>query len=117
MKESYGEGPASHTGPESCVGRREAAGEALTGVHVDQPLSSEINAVGTLKTLRRTESNIGHDAIRESCPGPAESKTLRMRGNSLHGNREIPSVPTAVGAVGRSEKVNSRTSDMYRSFP
>ena len=31
MKESYGEGLASHTGPESCVGRRKAAGEALTG--------------------------------------------------------------------------------------
>ena len=113
MKDSYAEGPASHTGPESCVGRREGAGEALTGVHVDQPLSSEINTIGTLTTLRRTESNIGHDAIRESCPGPAESKTLSMRGNSLHGNREIPSVPTADGAVGRPEKVNSRTSDMY----
>jgi len=35
MKESYGEGLASHTGPESCVGRRKAAGEALTGVHAD----------------------------------------------------------------------------------
>ena len=30
MEEPYGEGPASHTGPESCVGRRDAAGEALT---------------------------------------------------------------------------------------
>ena len=47
MKESYGEGLASHTGPESCVGRRKAAGEALTGVHADQPLSSEIKPSGT----------------------------------------------------------------------
>jgi len=36
-----------------------------------------------------------------------------MRGNSLRGNREIPSVPMADGRVGRSEKVNSRTSDMH----
>jgi hypothetical protein len=27
----YGEGVATHTGPESCAGDREAAGEALTG--------------------------------------------------------------------------------------
>ena len=32
MKESYGEGLASHTGPESCVDAREGMGEALTGV-------------------------------------------------------------------------------------
>ena len=46
MKEPYGEGLASHTGPESCAGRREAAGEALTGVHVSQVFSCEINAPG-----------------------------------------------------------------------
>ncbi len=31
MQESYGEGPASHTGPESCVVAREGDGETLTG--------------------------------------------------------------------------------------
>ena len=31
MKDPYGEGIASHTGPESCGGVREDAGEALTG--------------------------------------------------------------------------------------
>jgi hypothetical protein len=31
MKESYGKGSATHTGPESCVVIREDAGEALTG--------------------------------------------------------------------------------------
>jgi hypothetical protein len=33
MEELYAEGVASHGGPESCVGVREGAGEALTGVH------------------------------------------------------------------------------------
>jgi hypothetical protein len=32
MKESYGEGLATHTGPESCAVDREVGGEALTGV-------------------------------------------------------------------------------------
>src|SRR5438128_12555797 len=31
MKESYGEGPATHTGPESCVGVCKGDGETLTG--------------------------------------------------------------------------------------
>ena len=113
MKESYGEGLASYTGPESCVGRRKAAGEALTGVHADQPLSSEIKPSGTPTLLAEAEGNIAWDDSRKSQASPAESKTLCMRGNSLHGNREIPSVPTAVGAMGRSEKVKNRTSDMH----
>jgi len=113
MKESYGEGLASHTGPESCVGRRKAAGEALTGVHADQPLSSEINFSGVPTLLSKAEGNIGHDVISEPYPDPAESKTLCTRGNSLHGNREVPPAPTADGAVCRSEKANGRTSDMY----
>ena len=41
MKESYGEDIASHTGPESCVGVREADGEALTGVQAGRVLSRE----------------------------------------------------------------------------
>src|SRR4030043_2456422 len=104
MKESYGEGLASHTGPESCAGLREAAGEALTGVHADQPLSSEIKSSGTPTQLSNAEGNIEHDDMRESCSSPAESKTLCMRGNSLHGNREVLSVPTSDGAMGRSAK-------------
>lgn len=44
MKESYGEGLASHTGPKSCVGVRKGAGEALTGVHAGPVLSRVIVA-------------------------------------------------------------------------
>ena len=42
MKEPYGEGVASHTGPESCGGSSNAAAEALTGVRAGQVLSREI---------------------------------------------------------------------------
>ena len=113
MKEPYGEGLASHTGPESCVGGCKATGEALTGVHADQPLSSEIKSSGTPTLLTCAEGHIGPGDSCESSSSPAESKTLCKRGNSLRGNREIPSVPFADGAVGRSEKVDSQTSDMY----
>lgn len=43
MEEPYTEGLASHGGPESCVGRREAAGEALTGVRIGWVWSHEIH--------------------------------------------------------------------------
>jgi hypothetical protein len=42
MKELYGEGPASHTDPESCVVSRKAGHEALTGAHAGGVLSREI---------------------------------------------------------------------------
>jgi RNA-directed DNA polymerase len=114
MKESYGEGLASHTGPESCVGRRKATGEALTGVHADQPLSSEIKPSGTPTLLIGAEGHIGRGAMREPCSGPAESKTLCMRGNSLPGNREVPSVPMAESSGGPvGESPNAYTSDMH----
>jgi hypothetical protein len=42
MKESYGEGVAIRTGPESCVGHPRGSGEALTGVHAGREWSREI---------------------------------------------------------------------------
>jgi len=41
MKESHNEGVASHIGPESCGGGREAVVEALTGGGMDWVLSLE----------------------------------------------------------------------------
>ena len=52
------------------------------------------------------------DVNRKPPMDAAESKTLRMRGNSLHGNRETLETPAPQGA-GRSEKANRRTSDMH----
>lgn len=115
MKEPYGEGPASHTGPESCADVREDIGEALTGVHTGQPLSCEINSSGVPTAFVSAEGNIVHGANRESCADPAQSKTLCMCGNSLHGNREIPKVPVQDGRAGRPEKANCRTSGVYAS--
>ena len=41
MKEPYGKGLATRLGPESCASHGNMPGEALTGVHAGQPLSSE----------------------------------------------------------------------------
>jgi hypothetical protein len=46
MRELYIEGVAIHGDPESCVGVREDAGEALTGARVGWLLSREITTSG-----------------------------------------------------------------------
>lgn len=113
MKESHREDPTSRSDPESCVGDRKDAGEALTGAHAGQPLSCEIRLSGVPTPLSYAEGNTPADVTGEPVGDPAQSKNLRMRGNSLHGNREIPQAPTADGAMGRSGKVDDRTPDMH----
>ena len=54
------------------------------------------------------------DAKRKPLADAAESETLRMRGNSLHGNRETLETPPPFGG-GRSEKAICRTADMHVS--
>ena len=74
---------ASHTVPESCVARREACGEALTGVSIGQPLSTEnshLDAdcfnVQEGNTLRGV--NASPEAVRR-CPRPWHVDTLFAR--------------------------------------
>src|SRR5581483_8263513 len=112
MKESYGKDPASHPDPESCVGDRKGAGEALTGAHAGQPSSCEIRSSGVPTRLSDAEGNIGGGVIGEPPSNPAQSETLRTRGGSSHGKREIPRVP-ADGTAGRPEKVYDRTSGAH----
>jgi hypothetical protein len=111
MKESYGEGVATHTGPESCAVDREVGGEALTGVRTGWVSSREIHAPGReLRVLRGADAvEIGgrqHRACRqrEARQDPARSETPSTYGNTSHGNREIPRPPEAEGAAGRIGK-------------
>ncbi|SRR5581483_2390620 len=113
MKESHRKDLASHPDPESCVGDRKGAGEALTGAHAGQPSSCAIRLSGVPTPLSEAEGNTVASATGEPVADPAQSKTLRMRGNSLHGNREIPSASVAVGATDRPEKVVDRTSGVH----
>src|SRR5712692_3549349 len=104
MQESHRKDLASHPDPESCGGGRKATGEALTGAHAGQPSSCEIMFPGVPRLLTGAEGNITEGAIGKPSVDPAQSKSLRMRGNSLHGNREVPQAPVADGATGRPEK-------------
>ena len=58
MQVSCSEGVANHTGPESCVGVREDAGEALTGERIGQPSSRENLIVPDADVFRITEGNM-----------------------------------------------------------
>ena len=82
MKESHGKGPASHPDPESCVDGRKAGGEALTGAHAGQPWSCEIRQSGVPTPVSEAEGHTGIGATGKPIADPAQSKTLRMRGNS-----------------------------------
>src|SRR5215469_15210479 len=113
MKESYRKGKASHPDPKSCGCGRKTSAEALTGAHAGQPSSCEIRQSGVPTPLSEAEGNTGIGVTGEPVTDPAQSQTLCMRGNSSHGNREIPSLPDADGATGRPEKATSRTSGMY----
>jgi len=53
----YDEGVANHIGPESCAGGREAVREALTGVHVGQPLSGERLHIRSADAIQSAEGH------------------------------------------------------------
>lgn len=111
MKESYGEGLAIHTDPESCVIARKGEGEALTGARAGRVLSRDINA-----PLREQWALRDADAVEisgrqhprrrfgKTPRNPARSQTPRMYGNTLRGNREVPRPSAAVAQADRIGK-------------
>ena len=104
MQESYGEGLATHTGPESCANGRKAEGEALTGVRAGWLLSSEMYASGTSTHVGLCgRQHLAH-RNREMVWGPAESKNPSMHGNTSRENWEVPCSPAADGRAGRIGK-------------
>ena len=83
MKEPHRKGVANHPDPESCAGGGNIAGEALTGAHAGQPLSSEITSIGVPTLCCEGE---GHttDTARRKVPAAAESVEERgpTKGNA-----------------------------------
>jgi hypothetical protein len=80
---------AIHVVPESCVGRCEAADEALTGVRAGQPLSHEM-----FIHIRVPTSLLWRKAIRAEAPSQAFVRPGGVRDPGMHvrssrGNREI----------------------------
>ena len=112
MQEPYQKGLANHLDPQSCAGDRKVPGEALTGAHTGQPLSSEITTSACRPCPDKGKAT-PEVPLSEGLLGAAESKTLGMCGNSMRENRETPATPAADGAAGRSEKASGRTADMH----
>jgi hypothetical protein len=100
MQESYGEGLAAHTGPESCAAVR----EALTGVRAGRVYSRE------RKLLRDADAveECGRPyPTRRNCKtrwSPARSETPCMPGHTSRENRESPCLPIGDGPAGRVGK-------------
>ena len=104
MKESYGEGLATHNGPESCGDSRKGMAEALIGVRAGRVLSRERSLVRDADAVRRSGRQHRACREREIRPGPAWSQTPRMCRNTSHENREVLGSPAADGAAGRDGK-------------
>jgi hypothetical protein len=91
MKESYGEGVATHTGPESCAGGRKASGEALTGERAGWVSSREIPKLQGADALGEAEGDIARGGIASpgrTLRGPrphARPETSRARIGRSHG--------------------------------
>ena len=104
MKESYGEGVATHTGPESCGAACKGGVEALTVERAGRVLSRERHFLRDADAVG--ESGRPHlvHRYREVLQGPARSETPCTYGNTLRGSREVPCPPEADGASGRVGK-------------
>jgi hypothetical protein len=111
MQKSYGEGLATHAGPESCGGARKRTAEALTGVRAGRVFSRERNFLRGADAVRRSGRRHSLHRYREMRRDPARSQTLCTYGNTSRENREIPCLPAVAevaGRVGKSIDVRRR---------
>jgi hypothetical protein len=104
MKESYGEGVATHTGPESCATAHEGRCEALTGVRAGRVFSRERNVLRDADAVEEGGRPHPRRRYRETLRSPARSETPSMLGHTSRENRESPWSPAADGAAGRIGK-------------
>ena len=104
MKKSYGEGLATHTGPESCGAAREGSDEALTGECMGRVFSRESNLLRDADAVRRSGRPHPLHRYREVYGSPARSQTPCTYGGASNGNREIPGSPRKAVALGRIGK-------------
>ena len=104
MKESYGEGLATHTGPASCGAAREGGDEAWTGERMGRVFSRVRNLLRDADAVGESGRPHRVRRYREVHPSPARSETLCTYADASLGNREIPSPPRAALALGRIGK-------------
>ena len=111
MKESYGEGLATHADPESCGVACKGGVEALTGAHAGRVCSRERDSLRGADAVRRSGRPHPTHRHREMRRDPARSETPCTYGHTSRENREIPCPPVAdaaVGCVGKSKDVRRR---------
>jgi hypothetical protein len=103
MKEPYGEGVATHSGPESCVVPCKGGGEALAGVRVGWVLSREImTGLQGADAVRASGRQHREHRYCEMLLNPARSKTPGTHGNTSRGSREIPHLTSENGTEVRA---------------
>src|ERR1700675_1254521 len=101
MKESHGEGGASHTGPESCVTVREDGCEALTGERAGRAYSRETTSLRDADAVEiGGRPHLGR-RYRKTPWSPARSETPCTHRHTSRENRESPWSPGGDGPAGR----------------
>jgi RNA-directed DNA polymerase len=111
MKESHGEGGATHTGPESCAGVREGEREALTGKRAGRVLSPERRLLRDADAVEEGGRPHPGRRHRKTLRSPARSETPCTHRHTSRENRESPWLPVGDGAadrVGKSTDVRRR---------
>ena len=104
MKESYGEGVAIHTGPESCAGVREGEREALTGGGAGRVFSRERTSLRDADAVEEGGRPYPGRRYRETLRSPARSETPSTHRRTSRENRESLWSPAADGMAGRIGK-------------
>ena len=88
MQVHHGEGVATRTGPEPCVGIREGVGEASAGERTGQPLSRESFLFWVPTPCRSWKARrLGASSRAFGRPGVVRDPGIC--GSSLYGNREV----------------------------
>jgi cellulase/cellobiase CelA1 len=108
VKVHHGEGVAIHIDPESCMGGREAAREALTGARAGQPLSGERLHNRSADVIQSAEGNTAGRATASTRSAPRHRRPWHAR-RSLA--REPRGLRTATGcrSRGRTGKARCRS--------
>ena len=79
MQVHYGEGVATHIGPEPCVGIREGDDEASAGERTGQPLSRVSKIVPSADVVRTMEGNMDGRASASARPARRGRRPWHVR--------------------------------------
>src|SRR5437879_5415599 len=106
MKESYGEGLATHTGLKSCGDVREDDAEASTEARAGRVFSRERTSLRGADAVRRSGRPYRARRHRKTLQDPARSETPSRPGYTMGGNREVSELSAGDGPADRVGKPN-----------